>query len=41
MRLWPRLGFVNCAGDAMDGDLSINRDFKGAGKHRAIFEKLL
>lgn len=40
-RVWPRLGFVNCAGDASEGDLSIRRDFKGPGKHRAIFEKVL
>lgn len=41
VRVWPRLGFVNCPGDAIDGDLLINRDFKGPGKHRAIFEKML
>lgn len=41
VRVWPRLGFVNCPGDSIDGDLSIRRDFKGPGKHRAIFEKLL
>lgn len=40
-RVWPRLGFVNCPGDAIEGDLSINRNFKGPGAHRAIFEKLL
>jgi ribosomal protein S18 acetylase RimI-like enzyme len=41
VKVWARLGFVNCLGDTMDGDLSINRDFKGPGKHRAIFEKVL
>jgi ribosomal protein S18 acetylase RimI-like enzyme len=41
VRVWPRLGFVNCPGDAIDGDLLIKRDFKGPGKHRAIFEKVL
>jgi GNAT superfamily N-acetyltransferase len=41
VRVWPRLGFANCPGDALDGDLSIVRDFKGPGKHRAIFEKVL
>lgn len=41
VRAWPRLGYVSCAGDAIDGDLSIRRDFKGPGKHRAIFEKVL
>ena len=41
VRVWPRLGFINCPGDAIDGDVLISRSFKGPGKHRAIFEKLL
>lgn len=41
VRVWPRLGFSNCPGDALEGGLSIKRDFKGPGKHRAIFEKVL
>lgn len=41
VRVWPRLGYVNCPGDATEGDLQIRRDFKGPGKHRAVFEKIL
>ena len=41
VQVWPRLGFVNCPGDAIEGNLSIRRNFKGPGKHRAIFEKVL
>ncbi len=41
VRVWPQLGFINCPGDAIDEDLSIHRDFKGPGLHRALFEKLL
>jgi hypothetical protein len=41
VRVWPRFGFVNCPGDAVDGEVAIVRDFKGPGKHRAIFEKVL
>lgn len=32
VKAWPRLGYR---------ELAIERDFKGPGKHRAIFEKLL
>ena len=39
--VWMRLGFTNCPGDLVEGRLSIHRDFKGPGKHRAIFEKKL
>jgi ribosomal protein S18 acetylase RimI-like enzyme len=41
VRVWLRLGFTNCPGDFMEGQLAIRRNFKGPGKHRAIFEKLL
>jgi GNAT superfamily N-acetyltransferase len=41
VRVWPRLGFVNCPGDFNDGALAVRRDFKGPGKHRALFEKRL
>ena len=40
VRIWPRLGFVNRPGDAVDADLSVHRHFKGR-LHRAIFEKIL
>lgn len=41
VRVWPRLGFTNCPGDSMEGRLALHLNFKGPGKHRAIFEKLL
>jgi hypothetical protein len=31
VKVWPRLEFATCG---------IHPDFKGPGKHRAIFEKL-
>lgn len=39
--LWPKLGYQNCTGDQVQGELSIRSDFKGPGRHRALFEKVL
>lgn len=35
---WPRLGFVNVLGDQTVDGVSLISDFKGSGKHRAVYE---
>lgn len=37
-RVWPR-GFALLAGNDEANGLPVTRDFKGRGKHRALFEK--
>lgn len=41
VRVWPRLGYENCPGDCTDGGLTIQTNFKGPGKNRALFQKAL
>ncbi|MBF6272898.1 MULTISPECIES: GNAT family N-acetyltransferase [Nocardia] len=38
---WIMLGFTNVAGDHTIGEVSVITDFKGPGKTRAVYEKLL
>jgi len=38
---WTMLGFANVAGDHTIGEVSVITDFKGPGKTRAVYEKLL
>jgi GNAT superfamily N-acetyltransferase len=40
-RAWPRYGFALLAGNNEVNGLPVTRDFKGPGKHRAIFERRL
>lgn len=40
-RVWPRYGFAILPGDAELNGLPVTRDFKGPGKHRALFERRL
>jgi GNAT superfamily N-acetyltransferase len=35
---WLRLGFVNRGGGVMVGDVHVVTDFKGPGKHRAVYD---
>ncbi len=37
-RTWERLGFVNVVGDKMVNGVHVVSDFKGPGKHRAVYE---
>jgi hypothetical protein len=39
--LWPTIGFVNAPGDRIEHGVSLISDFKGPGKHRAVYELLL
>jgi ribosomal protein S18 acetylase RimI-like enzyme len=41
VRVWPRLGYVNCPGDRVEGALAIHSHFKGPGKDRALFRKAI
>ena len=40
-RVWPRYGFALLAGNDEVNGLPVTRDFKGPGKHRALFERRL
>lgn len=41
-RVWPRYGFAVLPGnDKAANGLPVTRDFKGPGKHRALFERRL
>ena len=40
-RAWPRHGFALLPGNDEVNGLPVTRDFKGPGKHRAIFERRL
>lgn len=35
---WLRLGFTNRPGDWEEDDVQVVADFKGAGKHRAVYD---
>ena len=35
---WHKFGFVNMPGDSVENGVQVIRDFKGPGKHRAVFE---
>ena len=35
---WRRLGFANLPGDATDGGVHVISDFKGPGRHRAVYQ---
>ncbi|GAA1370394.1 GNAT family N-acetyltransferase [Catellatospora chokoriensis] len=35
---WLSLGFVNRTGDVLIGDVQVVTDFKGPGKHRAVYD---
>jgi GNAT superfamily N-acetyltransferase len=35
---WRRLGFVNLPGDTTIGDVQVVSDFKGPGRHRAVYQ---
>jgi GNAT superfamily N-acetyltransferase len=37
-RTWTRLGFANIAGDHTINGISVITDYKGPGKHRAVYE---
>jgi GNAT superfamily N-acetyltransferase len=39
--LWTSTGFRNIAGDQVVGDISVITNFKGMGKHRAVYELFL
>ena len=40
-RVWARYGFALLPGNDEVNGLPVTRDFKGAGKHRALFERML
>lgn len=40
-KVWPRHGFALLRGNDEVNGLPVTRDFKGPGKHRAIFERRL
>jgi GNAT superfamily N-acetyltransferase len=40
-RVWPRYGFAVLPGNDEANGLPVTRDFKGPGKHRALFERRL
>jgi GNAT superfamily N-acetyltransferase len=40
-RTWLSLGFENVQGDRTEGGVSVVSDFKGPGKHRAVYQLLL
>ena len=40
-RAWRSLGFVNMPGDLVEHGVQVVRDFKGPGKHRAVYELIL
>src|SRR5689334_8602451 len=40
-RAWRKLGFVNVPGDLVERGVQVIKDFKGPGKHRAIYELTL
>jgi ribosomal protein S18 acetylase RimI-like enzyme len=35
---WRRLGFINLPGDTTIGDVQVISDYKGPGKHRAVYQ---
>jgi GNAT superfamily N-acetyltransferase len=35
---WRKLGFVNVPGDLVEHGVQVIKDFKGPGKHRAVYE---
>jgi GNAT superfamily N-acetyltransferase len=37
-RAWGKLGFVNVPGDLVEHGVQVIKDFKGPGKHRAVYE---
>ncbi|MCP2255158.1 Acetyltransferase (GNAT) family protein [Prauserella aidingensis] len=37
-RAWSRLGFANIAGDHISNGISVITDYKGPGRHRAVYE---
>jgi GNAT superfamily N-acetyltransferase len=39
--VWPRYGFALLPGNDEVNGLAVTRDFKGPGKHRALFERRL
>jgi GNAT superfamily N-acetyltransferase len=40
-RAWRKLGFVNVPGDLIEHGVHVIKDFKGPGKHRAVYELTL
>jgi len=40
-RAWHKLGFVNVPGDLVQHGVQVITDFKGPGKHRAVYELIL
>ncbi|GAB3802373.1 GNAT family N-acetyltransferase [Micromonospora zhanjiangensis] len=38
---WLGLGFTNVAGDRTEHGVSVMLDYKGLGKHRAVYERLI
>jgi GNAT superfamily N-acetyltransferase len=40
-RTWAKLGFVNVPGDLVQHGVQVISDFKGPGKHRAVYELTL
>jgi ribosomal protein S18 acetylase RimI-like enzyme len=38
---WPALGFVNVPGDQTIDGVSVISDYKGPGKHRAVYELII
>ncbi|GAB3860621.1 hypothetical protein GCM10029963_63810 [Micromonospora andamanensis] len=38
-RAWLALGFTNVPGDAVEHGVSVIHDYKGPGKHRAVYER--
>ncbi len=40
-RAWRKLGFVNVPGDLVEHGVQVIKDFKGPGKHRAVYELVL
>ena len=40
-QVWPRYGFAVLPGNDEANGLPVTRDFKGPGKHRALFERRL
>ncbi|MBQ0896205.1 GNAT family N-acetyltransferase [Micromonospora sp. U56] len=38
-RAWLALGFTNVPGDALEQGVSVTYDYKGPGKHRAVYER--
>jgi ribosomal protein S18 acetylase RimI-like enzyme len=40
-QVWRGMGFVNVPGDLVENGVQVVRDFKGPGKHRAVYELAL